>query len=68
MSKGSEAKTNDTTNNSNKKHEMAEDSTSDSSVYEKTIASLKRDFKRAASFASVKNITEVRRKHFLDLI
>lgn len=47
---------------------MAEDSTSDSNAYEKTIATLKRDFKRAASFASVKNITEVRRKHILDLI
>lgn len=60
---------NDTTNSSNKNHKLGtEDNIADSSVYEKTIASLKRDFRRAASSASVKNITEVRRHHFLCLI
>lgn len=64
-----ESKMNYSTNSSNKNHELGtEDNTSDSYVYEKTIASLKRDFRRAASSASVKNITEVRRHHFLYLI
>lgn len=59
----------DTTNSSNKIHELrTEDNTANSSVYEKTIASFQRDFRRAASSASVKNITEVRRQHVLYLI
>lgn len=59
----------DTTNSFNKIHELGtEDNTANSSVYEKTIASFQRDFRRAASSASVKNITEVRRQHVLYLI
>lgn len=54
----------DTTNSSNKIHELeTEDNTANSSVYEKTIAVFQRDFRRAASSASVKNITEVRKQH-----
>lgn len=59
----------DTTNSSNKIHGLVtEDNTANSSVYEKTIARFQRDFRRAASSASVKNITEVRRQHVLYLI
>lgn len=59
----------DTNNSSNKIHELeTEDDSANSSVYEKTIARFQRDFRRAASSASVKNITEVRRQHVLYLI
>lgn len=59
----------DTTNSSNKIHELeTEDNTANSSVYEKTIAEFQRDFRRAASSASVKNITEVRKQHVSYLI
>eukprot|EP00105_Crassostrea_gigas_P040432 XP_019924580.1 PREDICTED: uncharacterized protein LOC105332510 [Crassostrea gigas] len=50
----------DTTNSSNKIHELrTEDDSANSSVYEKTIASFQRYFRRAVLSASVKNITEL---------